>query len=82
MGPNPASANLSDRLVASVAQAGSARTTPGLYRELLRLLSRGEPVTIAGLAGAAGYPTDEANGLSLAGTTLSTTHKAASLAGD
>jgi alkylmercury lyase len=60
MGPNPASANLSDRLVASVAQTGSARTTPGLYRELLRLLSRGEPVTIAGLAAAAGYPTDEA----------------------
>jgi alkylmercury lyase len=59
MGPNPASANLSDRLVASVAQAGSARTTPRLYRELLRLLSHGEPVTIAGLAAAAGYPTDQ-----------------------
>ena len=54
MRPNPASGNLSDRLVASVGQAASARTTPGLYRTLLRLLSRGEPVTIAELAAAAG----------------------------
>ncbi|OAF12420.1 hypothetical protein AYJ54_06220 [Bradyrhizobium centrolobii] len=59
MRPNPASANLSERLVASVAQGGSARTTPGLYRELLRVLSRGEPVAIERLAAAAGYPTDQ-----------------------
>lgn len=58
MRTNPASANLSDRLVASVSQAASARTTPGLYRALLRLLANGEPVSIADLAAAAGYPTD------------------------
>jgi len=50
MPTNPASANLSDRLVASVSQSGSARTAPGLYRALLRLLVRGEPVAIADLA--------------------------------
>jgi alkylmercury lyase len=58
MRTNPASANLSDRLVASVGQATSARVTPWLYRALLRLLSRGEPVTIAELAAAAAHPTD------------------------
>jgi|SRR5579859_3199366 len=59
MRTHPASANLSGRLVASVAQAGSARTTPGLYRTLLQLLARGEPVSIAGLAAAAGHPPDQ-----------------------
>jgi alkylmercury lyase len=58
MRAHPASANLSERLVASVAQGGSARTTPGLYRTLLQLLACGEPVSIAGLAAAAGYPAD------------------------
>lgn len=58
MRTNPASANLSDRLVASVGQAASARTTPGLYRALLRLLSRGQPITIAELAAAAGQAYD------------------------
>ena len=53
MHTNPASGNLSDRLVASVGQAASARTAPGLYRTLLRLLSRGEPITIAELAAVA-----------------------------
>jgi alkylmercury lyase len=56
---NSASANLSDRLVASVGQAASARTTPGLYKALVRLLSRGEPVTIAELAAAAGQTFDD-----------------------
>ena len=54
MRTNPASADLSDRLIGSVGQATSARATPGLYRALLRLLSRGKPVTIAELAAAAG----------------------------
>jgi alkylmercury lyase len=54
MRTDSASANLSDRLVASVGQAVSARTTPWLYRALLRLLSHGEPVTIVELAAAAG----------------------------
>jgi alkylmercury lyase len=58
MRSNPASGNLSDRLVASVGQAASARTTPALYRTLLRLLCRGEPVTIAELAAAAGQASD------------------------
>ncbi|UPK03123.1 organomercurial lyase MerB [Bradyrhizobium sp. 170] len=58
MRTDPASANLSDRLVASVGQAASARTTPGLYRALLRLLSHGEPVTITELAAAAGQAFD------------------------
>ena len=58
MRTNPASANLSDRLVASVGQATSARTTPGLYRALLRLLSHGEPVTITELAAAAEQTVD------------------------
>jgi alkylmercury lyase len=58
MHSNPETANLSDRLVASVSQAASARTSPGLYRALLRLLANGEPVTIAKLAAAAGYPLD------------------------
>jgi alkylmercury lyase len=53
------SANLSDRLVASVNQPGSARTAPHLYRALLRLLSQGEPVTIEQLADAAAQPADE-----------------------
>lgn len=56
MPTNATCANLADRLVASVSQAGSARTSPGLYRVLLRLLAHGEPVTIAQLATAAGEP--------------------------
>ncbi len=47
--------SLSDRLVASVSHAGSPRTSPDLYRSLLRLLSRGDPVTIDQLATAAGH---------------------------
>jgi len=58
MRTNPASADLSDRLIGSVGKATSARATPGLYRELLRLLSRGKPVSIAELAAAAGDPID------------------------
>jgi hypothetical protein len=58
MRTNPAPENLSDRLVASVGQAASPRTTPALYRALLRLLSQGEPVTITELAAAARCPTD------------------------
>src|SRR5215471_13383524 len=54
----PESGNLSDRLVASVGQAASARTTPALYRALLGLLCRGEPVTIAELVTAAGQASD------------------------
>ena len=54
---------LTDRLVASlmasVTPAGSARTSPALYRTLLRLLAQGEPVTIAQLAVAAGQPLDD-----------------------
>ena len=53
-----APADFSDRLVASVGQAVSARAAPSLYRALLRLLSHGEPVTIAGLAAATGQATD------------------------
>ncbi len=56
MSTDATSANLADRLVASVSQAGSARTTPALLRALLRLLVRGEPVTVAQLAAAAGQP--------------------------
>jgi alkylmercury lyase len=52
------SETLADRLVASVSQVGSARTSPGLYRVLLRLLVRGEPVTITQLAAAAGQPVE------------------------
>ena len=59
MRTDSASANLSDRLVASVGQAVSARTTPWLYRALLRLLSHGEPVTIVELAAAAGQASDD-----------------------
>ena len=51
--------NLSDRLVASVSQPGSARTSPGLYRALLRLLVRGQPVDVADLAATVGRATDE-----------------------
>ena len=58
MRTNPASADLSDRLIVSVGQAASARTTPELYRALLRLVSRGKSVTITELAAAAGDPTD------------------------
>lgn len=53
-----ATSDLADRLVASVSQAGSARTSPRLYRTLVRLLARGEPVTIAQLAIAIGQPVD------------------------
>lgn len=59
MPTNPTPANLSDRLVASVSQSGSARTSPGVYRTLLRLLARGEPVAIADLATMVGRPTAE-----------------------
>lgn len=52
------SETLANRLVASVSQAGSARTSPGLYRVLLRLLARGEPVAITELAAAAGQFTE------------------------
>jgi len=58
MSISPASGSLADRLVASVTQVGSARTSPGLYLVLLRLLARGEPVTITQLAAAAGQPTE------------------------
>jgi len=58
MPTDPAPENFSDRLVASVGQAFSARTTPRLYRALLRLLSHGEPVTIAELAAATGQAAD------------------------
>lgn len=58
--PNTAaSASLPDRLVVSVSQPGSARTTPSLFRELLRLLSDGEPVTIDQLAATAKQSADE-----------------------
>ncbi len=59
MPTNATSANLADRLVASASQAGSARTTPDLFRVLLRLLSHGEPITVAQLAAAAGQDTDD-----------------------
>jgi alkylmercury lyase len=59
MRPNSAAENLSGRLLASVGQAASARTTPALYRALLRLLCRGEPVTTVELAAAAGCPADQ-----------------------
>lgn len=52
-------ANLSHRLVTSVSQLGSARTSPGLYSALLRLLARGAPVSISQLAAAAGRPTGD-----------------------
>ena len=51
--------DLADRLVASVTQAGSARTSPVLCRTLLRLLACGEPVGIARLAAAAGQAGDD-----------------------
>jgi alkylmercury lyase len=54
MGIPAAPENLADRLVASVSQPGSARTSPALYRVLLRQLSHGEPITIDELAAAAG----------------------------
>lgn len=52
-------ASLPNRLVISVSQPGSARTTPSLFRELLRLLSCGEPVTVGQLAAAAEQSVDE-----------------------
>ncbi|MBO0755955.1 MAG: organomercurial lyase MerB [Bradyrhizobiaceae bacterium] len=52
-------ANLGDRLVASVTQAGSPRSSPELYRTLLRLLARGVPVTIAQLATTTGRSVDD-----------------------
>lgn len=51
--------DLASRLLASVAGPGSARTAPGLYRSLLRLLAEGRPVGLARLAAAAGLPLDE-----------------------
>lgn len=48
--------HLADQLATGLAQAGTARATPGLYRPLLRLLAGGEPVTTAALADAAGRP--------------------------
>lgn len=59
MPTNPTPAHLSDRLVASVSQSGSARTSPGLYHTLLRLLVHGEPVAIADLAAMARRPTTD-----------------------
>ncbi|HUZ62325.1 MAG TPA: organomercurial lyase MerB [Acetobacteraceae bacterium] len=59
MPANDASAALTDRLVATVSQVGSALTSPGLYRVLLRLLASGQPVAIARLAAAVGHPADE-----------------------
>jgi alkylmercury lyase len=59
MSTNTTPADLADRLVASASQAVSARTSPGLYRVLLRLLAHGEPVTIAQLAAVAGQPVDD-----------------------
>lgn len=52
-------ASLPDRLVVSVTQPGSARATPRLFRELLRLLADGGPVTIGQLAAAAARPFDD-----------------------
>ncbi|MFF0522343.1 organomercurial lyase MerB [Actinomadura nitritigenes] len=50
---------LAARIVASVAQPTSARTTPGLYQQLLRLLAAGRPVSLAELADASGRPPSE-----------------------
>lgn len=50
---------LAERLTSGLAQPLSARGAPGLYRPLLRLLARGEPVTIAELVAAAGLPEAE-----------------------
>lgn len=47
---------LTERWATGLARPGSARTTPGTYRTLLRLLARGEPVTLARLAQAASQP--------------------------
>jgi alkylmercury lyase len=52
-------ADLTDRLIASVNQPGSARTSPFLYRVLLQLLAHGEPITIGQLAAAADQPDDD-----------------------
>lgn len=54
--PAQTTSEFAERLVASVSQMGSARTSPVLFRELLRLLARGAPVTIKELATAAGRP--------------------------
>lgn len=51
----PTTAELANRILTSVTQPTSARTTPGLYRELLRLLTRGEPVALERLATASGH---------------------------
>jgi alkylmercury lyase len=58
MRTNTTPADLTDRLIAGVIQPRSARTSPALYRVLLRLLAHGEPVTIGRLAAAAGQPAD------------------------
>ncbi|NUR05358.1 MAG: organomercurial lyase MerB [Streptomyces sp.] len=50
--------DLADRVLTSVSQPTSARTAPGLYRELLRLLADGQPVTLARLAAASGQPAE------------------------
>ncbi len=52
-------ASLPNRLVASVSQPGSARATPRLFQELLRLLTRGEPVTVDRLTAAVKLPADD-----------------------
>jgi alkylmercury lyase len=52
--------DLAERLVASVTQAGSARTSPALCRALLQSLALGKPVSVAQLASAAGHPVAEA----------------------
>lgn len=46
--------DVADSLLASVTRDGSARTSPALYRTLLRMLADGDPVPIAHLAAATG----------------------------
>ena len=82
MRTNPASADLSNRLIGSVGQATSARATPRLYRELLRLLSRGKPVTIAEVAAAAGDSIDRVERAVAGWNDTEHDRKAALLAGD
>lgn len=50
---------LTEQVATGLAQASPARTTPELYRPLLHLLARGEPVDIPELARAAGRPVAE-----------------------
>ncbi|MQA03853.1 MAG: organomercurial lyase MerB [Streptosporangiales bacterium] len=50
---------LAEQIAVAVAQVSGARTVPGLYRPLLRLLARGAPVALDDLATAAGRPPAE-----------------------